>query len=84
MTITNNVSVERPSAQRHSAFYWALADAFVVAKRQIKQIPRIPDELVTAILQPAIVVLLFGYVIGGAVGTATGTIAGTANMLMGR
>jgi len=58
---------------------WALADAFVVAKRQIRQIPRIPDELITATLQPAIVVLLFRYIIGGAI-----TIPGTSyvNYLM--
>lgn len=49
------------------ALSWALADAFVVAKRQITQIPRIPDELITATLQPAIVVLLFRYIIGGAI-----------------
>jgi|SRR5215472_12872509 len=49
------------------AFYWTLADAFVVAKRQIRQIPRIPDELITSTVQPAITVLLFRYLFGGAI-----------------
>lgn len=54
-------------SRRRPALSWALADALVVAKRQIRQIPRIPDELITATLQPAIVVLLFRYIIGGAI-----------------
>jgi ABC transporter DrrB family efflux protein len=58
---------QRLSVRARPALSWAVADAFVVAKRQIRQIPRIPDELITATLQPAIVVLLFRYIIGGAV-----------------
>ncbi|HEU5378424.1 MAG TPA: ABC transporter permease, partial [Ktedonobacteraceae bacterium] len=54
------------------AFYWTLADAFVMAKRQIRQIPRIPDELVTSLVQPVITVLLFRYLFGGAI-TVPGT-----------
>src|SRR5579862_6461408 len=58
---------DRPKAQVRPALYWALADAFVMAKRQIRQIPRIPDELITATLQPVIIVLLFRYLFGGAI-----------------
>jgi len=61
------VPLERLIPRARPALYWALADAFVVAKRQITQIPRIPDELITAAFQPAIVVLLFRYIIGGAI-----------------
>lgn len=60
-------TTEKLVSQARPALYWVLADAFVVAKRQITQIPRIPDELITATLQPAIVVLLFRYIIGGAI-----------------
>src|SRR5215467_14842965 len=67
MNHTRLVPTERLMPQARPALYWALADAFVVAKRQIRQIPRIPDELITATLQPAIVVLLFRYIIGGAI-----------------
>jgi ABC transporter DrrB family efflux protein len=49
------------------ALYWALADTLVIAGRQIRQIPRIPDELVTATLQPVIIVLLFRYLFAGAI-----------------
>src|SRR5262249_60878959 len=60
---------ERLMPQARPALYWQLSDAFVVAKRQITQIPRIPDELITATLQPAIFILLFRYIIGGAINT---------------
>lgn len=48
-------------------FYWAFADALVLAKRNLLQIPRIPDELVFSTIQPIMFVLLFRYVFGGAI-----------------
>lgn len=53
-------------------FYWALADALVMAKRHLTQIPRIPEELIFATIQPIMFVLLFRYVFGGAI-AVTGT-----------
>src|SRR5262249_6995711 len=67
MKIVALAPTERHPKRARSSLSWALADAFVLAKRQIRQIPRIPDELITATLQPAIVVLLFRYIIGGAI-----------------
>ncbi len=61
------VPMERLTSLKRPALYWALADAVVVAKRQIRQIPRVPDELITATLQPIIIVLLFRYLFGGAI-----------------
>lgn len=58
---------ERVTPRVRPALYWTIADTLVVAKRQIKQIPRIPDELVASTLQPAITVLLFRYLLGGAI-----------------
>jgi ABC transporter DrrB family efflux protein len=55
-----------------SAFYWALADAAVIAGRQLRQIPRVPDELITATIQPIIVVLMFKFIFGGALQTFVG------------
>ena len=48
-------------------FYWVLADALVMAKRHLMQIPRIPEELLFATIQPIMFVLLFRYVFGGAI-----------------
>lgn len=53
--------------QVRPALYWTLADALVLAKRQLVQIPRIPEELVFATIQPVMFVLLFRYVFGGAI-----------------
>ncbi|MCA1730133.1 MAG: ABC transporter permease [Actinobacteria bacterium] len=52
---------------RRSKFYWALADGLVLAKRNLVQIPRIPELLVFATIQPVMFVLLFRYVFGGAI-----------------
>ncbi len=57
---------------RRSRVYWTIADALVLAKRQLKQIPRIPEELVFSTIQPIMFVLLFRYVFGGAI-AVTGT-----------
>jgi ABC-2 type transport system permease protein/oleandomycin transport system permease protein len=47
--------------------YWTISDALVMAKRHLVQIPRIPDELIFATIQPIMFVLLFRYVFGGAI-----------------
>lgn len=47
--------------------YWTISDALVLAKRHLLQIPRIPEELVFATIQPIMFVLLFRYVFGGAI-----------------
>ena len=47
--------------------YWTIVDALVLAKRHLIQIPRIPEELIFATIQPVMFVLLFRYVFGGAI-----------------
>jgi ABC transporter DrrB family efflux protein len=69
----------KPEVAPHSGLYWALADALVLAKRRLIQIPRIPDELIFATIQPVMFVVLFRYVFGGAI---TGTGPNYANYLM--
>jgi len=53
--------------ERRVRLYWTFADALVLAKRHLMQIPRIPEELVFATIQPVMFVLLFRYVFGGAI-----------------
>jgi len=45
----------------------ALGDGWVVAKRNLIKIKRIPDLLIFSTLQPIMFVLLFAYVFGGAI-----------------
>ncbi|MFI2751813.1 ABC transporter permease [Cellulomonas sp. P22] len=49
-----------------------LADASVVATRNIIKIKRVPDLLVFTTLSPIMFVLLFAYVFGGAIGGGSG------------
>src|SRR3989440_10345563 len=58
--------------QARPSIYWTLSDALVLAKRHLVQVPRIPDELIFATIQPIMFVLLFRYVFGGAI-AVTGT-----------
>src|SRR5216683_2402341 len=58
--------------QARPRLYWTLADALVLAQRHLVQIPRIPEELIFATIQPIMFVLLFRYVFGGAI-AITGT-----------
>jgi ABC transporter DrrB family efflux protein len=53
----------------HSRLYWTIADALVVAKRNLQHIPRIPTQLLDVTIQPIIFVLLFRFVFGGAINT---------------
>src|SRR6266700_153987 len=55
------------SPQARPRLYWTLADALVLAQRHLVQIPRIPEELIFATIQPIMFVLLFRYVFGGAI-----------------
>jgi ABC-2 type transport system permease protein/oleandomycin transport system permease protein len=57
--------------QQHSKLYWTIADAMVMAKRNLQHIPRVPTQLLDVTVQPIIFVLLFRFVFGGAIQTGT-------------
>ncbi|HLJ35525.1 MAG TPA: ABC transporter permease [Ktedonobacteraceae bacterium] len=67
MNSTDFRTIETLTPQARPALYWTIADALVLAKRHLIQIPRIPEELVFATIQPIMFVLLFRYVFGGAI-----------------
>jgi ABC-2 type transport system permease protein len=46
---------------------WAAADGFVVAKRNLIKLKRVPEMLVWVLLSPIMFVLLFAYVFGGSI-----------------
>jgi ABC transporter DrrB family efflux protein len=50
-----------------SKLYWAFADTVVLARRHLVEIPRIPELLVFATVQPVMLVILFRYVFGGSI-----------------
>ena len=61
-------SVPRPVAG-HGPLYWAVADALVLAKRSLIAMPRVPELIAFGVIQPAMFVVLFRYVFGGAIQT---------------
>jgi ABC-2 type transport system permease protein/oleandomycin transport system permease protein len=52
---------------------WALRDSLVLTERNLRQVPRVPELLVFATIQPVIFVLLFRYVFGGAINVGRGS-----------
>lgn len=46
---------------------WALSDGWIIVRRNLLHLRREPAELVAALIFPAIMVLLFGYVFGSAI-----------------
>jgi ABC transporter DrrB family efflux protein len=51
----------------------ALHDSGIILWRQLVQLPRIPEVLIFALIQPVMFVLLFRYVFGGAIATPGGS-----------
>jgi ABC transporter DrrB family efflux protein len=66
-----SLSLDHRSAElqplKRSSIYWTFSDALVLAKRNLMQIPRIPELVVFATIQPVMFVFLFRYVFGGAI-----------------
>ena len=52
----------------------ALKDTWTMAKRSLRHIVRSPDTIITVVLTPIALLLLFVYVFGGALGQQTGQI----------
>jgi ABC-2 type transport system permease protein len=53
--------------EKRSNLYWALSDTRVLIGRHVHHLTRSPDQLVTAIMLPAAMLLLFRYMFGGAI-----------------
>jgi ABC transporter DrrB family efflux protein len=66
MSVPTEPSI-RQLAVRTSGVGRALSHAVVMAKRHLIQIPRVPELLVFATIQPIMFVVLFRYVFGGAI-----------------
>ncbi len=54
---------------RHSSFYWALSDTWVLVRRSLSHIFKNMDQLIGLVVQPIMFLLLFRYVFGGAIDT---------------
>ena len=52
----------------------ALTDTWTMAKRSLRHTTRSLDTIITVVLTPIAMLLLFVYVFGGALGTQTGAV----------
>lgn len=53
---------------------YALKDTWTMTKRSLTHIVRSPDTLITVVITPIVLLLMFVYVLGGALGSQTGSI----------
>jgi ABC-2 type transport system permease protein len=67
--------ISLPQIQQRSRFYWALSDTWELFARSVIHVLRTPDQLITGILQPVFLIILFRYVFGGAVTTGQASYA---------
>lgn len=58
---------DRPEHEVQGGVVWALRDSWAEATRHLRAVPRNPDLLVFATIQPVMFVLLFAYVFGGSI-----------------
>lgn len=65
MTATNIPTPATPTVL--GGFRQAVADGLIVAGRNLKRVPRIPELAILAVLQSIMFVLLFAFVFGGAI-----------------
>lgn len=56
-----------PAASSGGGFLQAARDGWIIATRNLKRVPRIPELAIFAIVQSIIFVLLFSFVFGGAI-----------------
>lgn len=72
-TTTSTPAPFRPEIHRPSnPFVSAVGDGFVVARRNVIKIKRVPELLVFTLLSPIMFILLFAYVLGSAIGIEGG------------
>jgi ABC transporter DrrB family efflux protein len=69
-TVAPSTKVTMPP-ERHR-LQWAVLDAWTLTKRNLRRIPRMPEALVFATVQPVMFVFLFRYVFGGAINVGGG------------
>ncbi|MFE5796726.1 ABC transporter permease [Streptomyces sp. NPDC056503] len=63
-TTATDASAVIPQVKRSRAA-WVLSDALVLTKRYVSHIVRQPDEIITAVMIPTTMMLLFRYMLGG-------------------
>jgi ABC-2 type transport system permease protein len=64
--------IPAPPATLWERLRWAILDAMTIARRDLAHIRRVPEKLMDVTVQPAMFVLLFGYIFGSAINVPGG------------
>jgi ABC-2 type transport system permease protein len=70
--MTTAIQAPASTGTRATRIRWALADGVTVVWRDLRHLKYQPGELIAALIFPAIMVLLFGYVFGSAISVPGG------------
>jgi ABC-2 type transport system permease protein len=72
MTTATRALPAPPGRSAPGRVRWAFADGFTLVGRELSRLRREPGELIAALIFPAIMVVLFGYVFGSAIAVPGG------------
>ncbi|MFI9276170.1 ABC transporter permease [Kitasatospora sp. NPDC052896] len=67
MAIVSTEAAEHPTPRLRGGVVQMARDSWVIARRNLRRMTRIPEIVVFGLLQPVMFVLLFSYVMGGAI-----------------
>jgi ABC-2 type transport system permease protein len=65
--MTTTIELPAPPQTRTGRLWWMLRDGWTITRRELGHVRRAPGQLIAAVIFPAIMVLLFGYVFGSAI-----------------
>jgi ABC-2 type transport system permease protein len=65
--MTTTIELPTPPQTRTGRLRWMLRDGWTITRRELGHVRRDPGQLIAAVIFPAIMVLLFGYVFGSAI-----------------
>jgi len=65
--MTTTIELPTPPQTRTGRLWWMLRDGWTITRREFGHVRRDPGQLIAAVIFPAIMVLLFGYVFGSAI-----------------
>jgi ABC-2 type transport system permease protein len=65
--MTTTIELPTPPQTRSGRLWWMLRDGWTITRRELGHVRRDPGQLIAAVIFPAIMVLLFGYVFGSAI-----------------
>lgn len=68
-TVTTTMTTTPPTGE---GILWVARDGWTLARRELEQLRHAPGELVSAVVFPTVLVILFGYVFGSAIAVPGG------------